>query len=102
MFLDQLYELLLGLPIATPSTHAHTRKMDITGMLFPRADDGDNALSNFQYYYYSPSMPAAIIFVALFAITTALHLVQMFTTRTWFMIPFVIGGICESTVLPPW
>jgi hypothetical protein len=69
--------------------------MDVTTMLFSRATSDDNALSNFKFYYYSPSMPAAIIFAILFLLTTALHLGQMFTTRTWFMIPFVLGGICK-------
>jgi len=65
-------------------------------MLLARADSGDNALSAFKYYYYEPSMPAAIIFIVLFGLTTILHIAQMAATRTWFMIPFVIGGIRES------
>ena len=73
----------------------------------------DTAVSNFKYYYYGksnnnkqsshhtntsaePSFPAAIVFIALFGIATLLHLFQMFKTRTWFMIPFVIGGIFET------
>lgn len=57
-------------------------------------DDGSNALSGFQYYYYHPSMAAAIIFIVLFGVATSLHTAQMLRTRTWFMIPFVVGGIC--------
>lgn len=70
--------------------------MDATNTLLTRADSGDNALSAFKYYYYEPSMPAAVIFIILFGLTTILHITQMATTRTWFMIPFVIGGICRS------
>lgn len=69
--------------------------MNAANMLLARADSGDNALSAFKYYYYEPSMPAAIIFIVLFGLTTILHIAQMATTRTWFMIPFVIGGICK-------
>lgn len=54
-----------------------------------------NDVLNFKYYYYEPSMSAAIIFVVLFAFSTSLHFYQMLRTRTWFMIPFVIGGICK-------
>lgn len=64
-------------------------------MLFIREDNSDNALSDFRYYYYEPSFAAAVIFTGLFGISTQLHLLQMIRTRTWFMIPFVIGGICE-------
>ena len=41
-------------------------------------------------------MPAAVIFVALFGLATLLHIFQMLRSRTWFMIPFVIGGIFET------
>ena len=44
-------------------------------------------------------MAAAIIFILLFGASSILHSVQMLVTRTWFMIPFLIGGICEYHVL---
>lgn len=44
---------------------------------------------------YEPSEAAAIIFIVLFALTTALHAFQLISKRTWFMIPFFIGGILE-------
>lgn len=50
--------------------------------------------------YYEPSMPAAILFLVLFGLATLGHSYQMVRTRTWFMIPFVIGGICESMYSP--
>ena len=56
----------------------------------------ETAVSNFQYYYYEPSMPAAIIFVVLFGLATLLHMFQMLKSRTWFLIPFVIGCIFEA------
>lgn len=40
-------------------------------------------------------MAAAIIFILLFGASAILHSVQMGATRTWFMIPFLIGGFCE-------
>ncbi|PWY72618.1 RTA1-domain-containing protein [Aspergillus eucalypticola CBS 122712] len=50
----------------------------------------------FILYYYTPSAAAAGIFVVLFGISTVLHFLQLVRTRTWFMIPFFIGGILEA------
>ena len=65
-----------------------------------RADDGNDL--NFKEYYYQPSMAAAILFIVLFAISTTLHSYQMIRTRTWFMIPFVIGTTSKPEPLRPW
>ncbi|KAJ5636656.1 RTA1-domain-containing protein [Penicillium longicatenatum] len=51
---------------------------------------------NFTFYYYTPSAAAAAIFVVLFGLSTLLHFYQLVRTRTWFMIPFLIGGILET------
>ncbi|KAJ5806815.1 hypothetical protein N7474_010407 [Penicillium riverlandense] len=48
------------------------------------------------FYYYDPSSAAAGIFTALFGLSSLMHLYQLVRTRTWFMIPFVIGGILET------
>jgi hypothetical protein len=48
-------------------------------------------------YEYEPSVAAAGVFVALFAIMTLIHLYRTFTTRTWFCIPFAVGAVCEYT-----
>ena len=55
--------------------------------LLPRA-------SKFELYKYTPSLAAAVLFIVLFALTTSLHSYQMFRTRTWFYIPFLLGGLC--------
>ncbi|KAH8887909.1 RTA1-domain-containing protein [Thozetella sp. PMI_491] len=49
----------------------------------------------FQFYHYAPSMPASILFVALFALTTGVQSYQTARTKSWFLIPFVCGGFCE-------
>ncbi|KAJ5740529.1 RTA1-domain-containing protein [Penicillium malachiteum] len=51
---------------------------------------------DFVLYYYTPSAAAAAIFIVLFGLSTLLHFYQLVRTRTWFMIPFVIGGILET------
>ncbi|KAJ5183320.1 hypothetical protein N7492_000936 [Penicillium capsulatum] len=50
----------------------------------------------FTFYYYDPSAAAGAIFVVLFGLSTVLHFYQIIRTRTWFMIPFLIGGILET------
>jgi ABC-type transport system involved in cytochrome c biogenesis permease subunit len=47
------------------------------------------------FYHYNPSIVAATIFVVLFALSACGHLFQLVKKRTWYFIPFVIGGICE-------
>ncbi|KAI7687277.1 hypothetical protein KC353_g20348, partial [Hortaea werneckii] len=56
----------------------------------------ESAISDFQYYSYVPSMAAAIIFVILFGASTGWHMWQMIKTKTWFLIPFLIGGFLET------
>ncbi|KAJ5691084.1 RTA1-domain-containing protein [Penicillium malachiteum] len=51
---------------------------------------------DFVLYYYTPSAAAAAIFIVLFGLSTLLHFYQLVRTRTWFMIPFVIGGVLET------
>ncbi|KAF7871628.1 hypothetical protein EAF04_003735 [Stromatinia cepivora] len=46
-------------------------------------------------YHYSPSTAAAIIFVVLFGITALVHIYQLITKRTWYFVPFIIGGLFE-------
>ncbi|KAL3428546.1 RTA1 like protein-domain-containing protein [Aspergillus tetrazonus] len=61
-----------------------------------RADDStDYQDAVWAYYRYYPSEAAAILFTILFAITTFVHLYQLIRHRTWFFIPFVIGGYFE-------
>ncbi|USP76459.1 hypothetical protein yc1106_03733 [Curvularia clavata] len=50
---------------------------------------------DFKLYRYDPSMAAAFVFIVLFLIATGLHFYQMLRTRTWILIPFVLGGIFE-------
>jgi len=50
-------------------------------------------------YEYNPSMAAAVIFIILYIVVTALHTYNLFRTRTWFFIPLVLGGYCMSPSL---
>ncbi|KXG52381.1 RTA-like protein [Penicillium griseofulvum] len=62
-----------------------------TGMPSIRSDDEPI----FAFYRYNPSMGGAVLFTILFIGTTFYHIFQLFKTRTWFFIPFVIGGLFE-------
>ncbi|CZR65703.1 related to RTM1 protein [Phialocephala subalpina] len=50
-----------------------------------------------EVYNYNPSVAAAIIFAILFGIAVLIVTYQTFRTRTWFLIPFVVGGYFEFT-----
>ncbi|KAI9925070.1 hypothetical protein MW887_006478 [Aspergillus wentii] len=52
--------------------------------------------SSYKLYNYDPSTGAAVLFAAIFGATTAFHIFQMFKRRTWYFIPFVIGGMFEA------
>lgn len=55
----------------------------------------EDSTTEFKYYHYNPSMVAAVIFIILFFLATSLHSYQLVRTRTWFVIPLVIGGFCK-------
>ncbi|RDW67569.1 protein RTA1 [Coleophoma cylindrospora] len=46
-------------------------------------------------WHYVPNMPLAIVFTILFCLVSVAHAWKMFVTKTWFCIPFLIGGIFE-------
>ncbi|KAL2858488.1 RTA1 like protein-domain-containing protein [Aspergillus pseudoustus] len=50
---------------------------------------------DFKLYRYDPSISAAVVFVLLFMAASGIHTYQAIRTRTWFLIPFVIGGHFE-------
>ncbi|RYP37917.1 hypothetical protein DL767_002789 [Monosporascus sp. MG133] len=50
----------------------------------------------FDFYHYDPSLAAAALFVAVFALSTAMHGYQLVKHRTWYFIPFFLGGLCEA------
>lgn len=51
---------------------------------------------DFQLYRYTPSLPAAIVSVAVFAILTALHTWRLFRARAYYFTAFTIGGIFQT------
>ncbi|KAF7906689.1 hypothetical protein EAF00_000968 [Botryotinia globosa] len=50
---------------------------------------------DYYLWNYVPSTAAAVIFIILFIITTALHTWRMFKTKSWFCTAFCIGGLFE-------
>ena len=51
--------------------------------------------ADYVFYRYTPSLAGAGIFLTLFSIITALHMIKMVRAKTWYFIPMVIGGIFE-------
>ncbi|KAJ6026608.1 RTA1 like protein [Penicillium canescens] len=50
---------------------------------------------SYTFWYYTPSLPAAVIFMLIFMGLTGLHSWKLFTTKTWFCIAFTLGGLFE-------
>lgn len=46
-------------------------------------------------YGFIPSAAACIVFIILFAITSAAHIWQLIRAKCWYFVPFVVGGACE-------
>lgn len=57
--------------------------------------EGAGAAFNFQLYRYTPSLAAAVIAVAIFAILTVLHMWRLLRVRAFYFTAFTIGGICK-------
>jgi hypothetical protein len=53
-----------------------------------------------EFYPYNPSQTAGYAFMAIFGITTVIHLVLMFPYRAAYFFPLFLGGICTSSPLP--
>jgi hypothetical protein len=49
-------------------------------------------------WHYVPSKPAAIAFMAAYAAISAAIIYKMVRTRSWFNIPFILGGLSTSYV----
>lgn len=50
---------------------------------------------------YTPSLAGGIIAAIIFFILTGFHAFRLVQNRTWFCIPFVIGGLVSTNVPPP-
>jgi hypothetical protein len=48
------------------------------------------------YYRYEPSVAANVVFVALFGVTTAVHIVQMWRSKAWYLSALVVGGLGKN------
>ncbi|RJE18248.1 RTA1 domain protein [Aspergillus sclerotialis] len=56
--------------------------------------DGD-AGYHYELYRYTPSIPAAVVFVVVFALLSIAHLIILIRNRTYIFIPFFIGLLFE-------
>lgn len=58
------------------------------------SDNGDPGF-DFELYRYTPDLGAAVLFLVLFVLATAYHAYQVIRMRSWYMLVFVVGGVCE-------
>ena len=49
----------------------------------------------FILYHYSPTLVGAVHFIIFFSASTLLHAIQLARFQAWFMLPVILGGICE-------
>ena len=52
-----------------------------------------------QFYRYKPSVAAATVFITLFLLLTAIHSTQLLRWRTWYFLPFLVGGFRKFLLL---
>ncbi|KAK1974368.1 RTA1 like protein [Colletotrichum cereale] len=51
---------------------------------------------DFQLYRYTPSLPAAIVSVVVFAILTLLHTWRLYRARAFYFTAFIVGGLFQT------
>jgi hypothetical protein len=56
----------------------------------------DNAVPKYVLWPYTPTIAAGVIAALVFAALTSLHIWKLAKNRTWFCIPFIIGGLFET------
>ncbi|KAF1914548.1 RTA1 like protein-domain-containing protein [Ampelomyces quisqualis] len=56
----------------------------------------DNGVPEYVLWPYSPSVAAGVIAVLVFIAITSVHTWRLVKNRTWFCVPFVIGGLFET------
>lgn len=44
-------------------------------------------------YGYRPSLAAGVVFTVLFTLSTVVHMYQLVSTRAWWQVVFVVGGV---------
>jgi hypothetical protein len=60
----------------------------------------DGGSFDFKLYRYVPSLATAIIATTLFGGLLAAHTFRLVRNKTWFRIPFAVGGVCALPCLP--
>jgi hypothetical protein len=51
--------------------------------------------AQWSFYRFEPSLAGNVIFVALFGLSSLLHVLQMYKTRTWYLTALIIGALGE-------
>lgn len=51
--------------------------------------------SEFPLYGYTPNVAAAVVFVVMFGLTSAVHFAQLLYYRQWWMLVMLVGTLAE-------
>ena len=51
---------------------------------------------DFRLYRYTPSLPAATVFVVVFAVLSGLHTWKLLKHRAYYFTAFTVGGYCKK------
>jgi hypothetical protein len=87
------HSVLLLIVFFHPFSH-QTSVASISRFSLPYSFQSFKMAEGFKLYHYNPSSGAAIPFAALFGLTTVVHMWQLGRNRSWYFIPFLIGGLC--------
>lgn len=60
--------------------------------------DPDYKHADFAYYRFEPSVAVNALFLALFVLSTLLHGLQLWKSRTWYLSALVLGGCCMCSL----
>ncbi|KAF7593578.1 hypothetical protein BBP40_011198 [Aspergillus hancockii] len=50
-------------------------------------------MTEYSFYYYSPSVAAAVIALICYGVSTGFHIFQLWKLRSWFFTTFIVGAI---------
>lgn len=53
---------------------------------------------DFKLYRYTPTLAGAIVALVVFAVLTAVHFWRLIRARSFYFVPFLVGGICAYRV----
>lgn len=73
----------------------HAEKQTMNAQITPQTKFSLNSDGSHKFYEYDPSLPAAVVALISFATVSFYHAWLIKHHRSWYFIPFTIGGFCK-------